>query len=203
MKLHDTARAWIYHSNKVLHYITLTSLLILCSVEVTFSLCLTTAKLVTIITPKRDALKRLKNLLNYCGSISHSGAWKPLLTGKFHFRWIDMNLLLERRKFSHSHQISHKQHRSSDWHLSVVENNKFSINFQFMQYVYFIKDWGCVILREIDFLLKICRSIPCLHSSWKVHTWIEICASLNHRKKTKADSSRLWFLESIQKHKCF
>ena len=27
--------------------------------------------------------------------------------------------------------------------------------------------------------------------SWKVHTWIEICASLNHRKKTKADGSRL------------
>jgi len=26
---------------------------------------------------------------------------------------------------------------------------------------------------------------------WKVHTWIEICASLNHRKKTKADGSRL------------
>jgi len=29
-----------------------------------------------------------------------------------------------------------------------------------------------VILREIDFLLKICWSIPCLHPSWKVHTWI-------------------------------
>jgi len=41
------------------------------------------------------------------------------------------------------------------------------------------------------FLLKICWSIPCLHPSWKVHTWIEICASLNHRKKTKADGSRL------------
>jgi len=26
-----------------------------------------------------------------------------------------------------------------------------------------------VILREIDFLLKICWSIPCLHPSWKVH----------------------------------
>ena len=33
--------------------------------------------------------------------------------------------------------------------------------------------------------------IPCLHLSWKVHTWLEICASLNHRKKTKADGSRL------------
>ena len=40
-------------------------------------------------------------------------------------------------------------------------------------------------------LLKICWSIPCLNPSWKVHTWIEICASLNHRKKTKADGSRL------------
>ena len=36
----------------------------------------------------------------------------------------------------------------------------------------------------IDSLLK-------LHPSWKVHTWIEICASLNHRKMTKADGSRL------------
>ena len=31
------------------------------------------------------------------------------------------------------------------------------------------QDWGCVILHEIDFLLKICWSIPCLHPSWKVH----------------------------------
>jgi len=58
----------------------------------------------------------------------------------------------------------------------------FACNFQ---------DWGCVILREIDFLLKICWSIPCLHPSWKVHTRIEICASLNHRKKTKADGRRM------------
>ena len=40
----------------------------------------------------------------------------------------------------------------------------------------FYKDWGCVILREIDFLLKICWSIPCLHPSWKVNTWtVERC----------------------------
>jgi len=38
-------------------------------------------------------------------------------------------------------------------------------------YTYLNKDWGCVILHEIDFLLKICWSIPCLHASWKVHTW--------------------------------
>ena len=37
--------------------------------------------------------------------------------------------------------------------------------------LYLKKDWVCVILRELDFLLKICWSIPCLHPSWKVHTW--------------------------------
>ena len=58
----------------------------------------------------------------------------------------------------------------------------FACNFQ---------DRGYVILREINFLSKIFWSIPCLHPAWKVHTWIEICASLNHRKKTKADGSRL------------
>ena len=56
---------------------------------------------------------------------------------------------------------------------------------------YLNKDWGWVILRKIDFLLQVWWSIPCLHPSWKVHTWIEICASLKHRKKTKADGSRL------------
>ena len=65
----------------------------------------------------------------------------------------------------------------------------FACNFQ---------DWGYIILCEIDFLLKICWSIPCLHPSWKVHTWIEVCASWNNRKKMKADGSRL-ILESIQK----
>jgi len=29
---------------------------------------------------------------------------------------------------------------------------------------------GSLILREIDLLLKICWSIPCLHPSWKVHS---------------------------------
>jgi len=64
-------------------------------------------------------------------------------------------------------------------------------NFSPVSFACNFQDWGCVILREIDFLLKICWQIPCLHPSWKVHTWIEICASLNHRKKTKADGSRL------------
>jgi len=61
------------------------------------------------------------------------------------------------------------------------------------------KDWGCVIIHEIDFLLKICWSIPCLHPSRKVHSWIEICASLNHRKKTKADGS--WLIPRKQTEK--
>jgi len=64
-------------------------------------------------------------------------------------------------------------------------------NFSPVSFACNFQDWGCVILREIDFLLKICWSIPCLHPLWKVHTRIEICASLNHRKKTKADGSRL------------
>jgi len=64
-------------------------------------------------------------------------------------------------------------------------------NFSPVSFACDFQDWGCVILREIDFLLKICWSIPCLNPSWKIHAWIEICASLNHRKKTKADGSRL------------
>ena len=47
----------------------------------------------------------------------------------------------------------------------------FACNFQ---------DWGCIILREIDFLLKICWSIPCLHPSWKVHTW-HVCIAVISR----------------------
>ena len=43
-------------------------------------------------------------------------------------------------------------------------------NFSPVSFACNFQDWGCVILREIDFLLKICWSIPCLHSSWKVHT---------------------------------
>jgi len=43
-------------------------------------------------------------------------------------------------------------------------------NFSPVSFACNFQDWGCVILREIDFLLKICWSIPCLHPSWKVHT---------------------------------
>jgi len=35
------------------------------------------------------------------------------------------------------------------------------------------------------------RSIPCLPSMWRVLTWIQILASLNHRKKMKAEPCRL------------
>ena len=44
-------------------------------------------------------------------------------------------------------------------------------NFSPVSFACNFQDWGCVILREIDFLLKICWSIPCLGPSWKVHTW--------------------------------
>ena len=43
---------------------------------------------------------------------------------------------------------------------------------EYLWAIYLNKVWGCVILREIDFLLKICWSIPCFHPSWKVHTCI-------------------------------
>jgi len=39
--------------------------------------------------------------------------------------------------------------------------------------------------------IKICWSIPCLHPSWRVLTWIWIYASLNHRKNMKAERMRL------------
>ena len=45
-------------------------------------------------------------------------------------------------------------------------------NFSPVSFACNFQDWGCVILREIDFLIKICWSIPCLHPSWKVHTCI-------------------------------
>jgi len=34
------------------------------------------------------------------------------------------------------------------------------------------KDWRCVMLHEIDFLLKIWREIPRLSHMWKVVTWV-------------------------------
>ena len=43
-------------------------------------------------------------------------------------------------------------------------------NFSPVSFACNFQDWGCVILREIDFLLKLCWSIPCLHPLWKVHT---------------------------------
>ena len=40
------------------------------------------------------------------------------------------------------------------------------------------KDWRCVILRKIDFLLKICWSILCLTPLWRVRTWIHSSLSI-------------------------
>jgi len=47
------------------------------------------------------------------------------------------------------------------------------------------------LVHKESFTGKICWLITCLHPSWKVHIWIEICARLNHRKKKKADGGRL------------
>ena len=54
-------------------------------------------------------------------------------------------------------------------------------NFSPVSFACNFQDWGCVILREIDFLLKICRSIPCLHPSWKVHTCRKRCCDRKSR----------------------
>jgi len=56
-------------------------------------------------------------------------------------------------------------------------------NFSPVSFACNFQDWGCVILREIDFLLKICWSIPCLHPSWKVHTWMSGNNELQHKAK--------------------
>jgi len=55
--------------------------------------------------------------------------------------------------------------------------SKFLIGSQFHEKLRILnfQDWGCVILREIDFLLKICWSIPCLHPLWKVHICYKQC----------------------------
>ena len=50
-----------------------------------------------------------------------------------------------------------------------------------------------VILREINFLLKICWSIPCLHPSWKVHTFrqiVNLCCTVT-RSQTKANTDEI------------
>jgi len=54
-------------------------------------------------------------------------------------------------------------------------------------WLFMAKKWranmlACAVVKGLMGILKICWSIPCLHPSWKVYTWIEICASLNHRK---------------------
>jgi len=58
----------------------------------------------------------------------------------------------------------------------------------------------CVVLREIDFLIKIiCWWIQNLHLLWSGVTWMQICASLNHRKKMKTERSRM-MLQNLQQN---
>jgi len=47
------------------------------------------------------------------------------------------------------------------------------------------------VLHEIDFLFEKFAIDPCLSYVWRVVTWIQTCASLNHREKMKAKPSRL------------
>ena len=68
-------------------------------------------------------------------------------------------------------------------------------NFSPVSFACNFHDWGCVILREIDFLLKICWSIPCLHPSWKVHTCpILVSFRLKSVYKTLGDTIWLYFI---------
>jgi len=54
-----------------------------------------------------------------------------------------------------------------------------------------------VVLHEIDFLLKVCCSIPGLPPLWRELTWIYIFENFNHCKKIFNQSSVGWFLESL------
>jgi len=56
------------------------------------------------------------------------------------------------------------------------------------------------MLREIDFLLKICWLTQTL--VWRQVTWTQKYASLNHGKRWK-QSPFGWFLESLQQTKRF
>ena len=66
------------------------------------------------------------------------------------------------------------------------------------------KDWGCVILREIDFLLKICWSIPCLHPSWKVHTQNVLMSSLRQSNLQLQNETPLmsYRIRAVEHRKC-
>ena len=79
-------------------------------------------------------------------------------------------------------------------------------NFSPVSFACNFQNWGCVILREIDFLLKICWSIPCIHPSWKVHT--KLCFNINLAmydlpSSMKSSSQKTWktsllFLKPLQ-----
>ena len=67
-------------------------------------------------------------------------------------------------------------------------------NFSPVSFACNFQHWGCIILREIDFLLKICWSIPCLHPSWKVHTWLEIGLGCHFKHRAASLTIILWYL---------
>jgi len=54
-----------------------------------------------------------------------------------------------------------------------------------------------IVLREIDFLLQfVIHSLLISPVEWSY--WMQICASLNHRKKMKAEPNRLIPLKPIE-----
>ena len=63
-------------------------------------------------------------------------------------------------------------------------------NFSPVSFACNFQDWGCIILREIDFLLKICWSIPCLYPSWKVHNSSDMSDNLTKQSASLLGSTR-------------
>ena len=61
------------------------------------------------------------------------------------------------------------------------------------------QDWGCVILREIDILLKFADRFLAYTHRWKYileQRYVQVWIIAKRRKQMAVD----WFLESIQKH---
>ena len=70
-------------------------------------------------------------------------------------------------------------------------------NFSPVSFACNFQDWGCVILHEIDFYLKICWWIPCLHPSWKVHTCAKTLCSSPNRSGVNC-YVRVWNTQCLQ-----
>jgi len=99
--------------------------------------------------------------------LSACASYKSYVTA---FTWGDRNLLYKTKSFGSSCQVQNKNfHIGGLDYTSATHFLLGCISERVHFRCYLNKDWGCVILREIDFLLKICWSIPCLHQSWKVH----------------------------------